>query len=77
MILRFLFYVFLIYLGYKLLFDFIIPVYRTTKKVKRGFREMQERMQQGPEQYQQNKSPEKNENDKARTGEYIDFEEIK
>ena len=45
MILRFLFYAFLIYLAYKLLFELVIPLYRTTKKIKRGIREMQEKME--------------------------------
>jgi hypothetical protein len=72
MILRFLFYAFLIYLAFRLLFNFILPVYRTTKQVKKGFREMHERMNQatGPQQ------PQKAE-EKPKAGEYIDFEEVK
>jgi hypothetical protein len=75
MILSFLFYVFIGYLLFKLVFDFILPVYRTTRKVKRGFREMHEKMQQNSQQYQKQSAPEQKP-DKA-VGEYIDFEEVK
>ena len=44
MILSFLFYVFVFYLGYKLLFEFILPLVRTTRQVRRGFRDMNQRM---------------------------------
>jgi hypothetical protein len=78
MILRFLFYVFLFYMLYRLVFDFIIPVYRTTKKVKRGFREMNERMRQ----HTQGVTPESPQVEKQKTadnkpGDYIEFEELK
>ena len=77
MILKFIFFAFLLYLAYKLVFDLILPVYRTTKKVKRGFREMQERMQeqqgQRPSQSAQNEPPPK----ASQVGDYIDFEEVK
>ncbi|MGN6399156.1 MAG: hypothetical protein ACTHMD_01805 [Flavisolibacter sp.] len=78
MILRFLFYVFLFYMLYKLVFDFIIPVYRTTKRVKKGFREMNERMQQQAEGFQQQHAqPSKPKVEQNRPGDYIDFEEVK
>ena len=78
-ILRFLFYAFLLYLAFRLVFDFIIPVYKTTKRVRKGFREMQNRMNQHTEQYQQQENyPKQNQtNNKTETGDYIDFEEIK
>ncbi|HUC82311.1 MAG TPA: hypothetical protein VMR70_15505 [Flavisolibacter sp.] len=78
MILSFLFFAFLAYLLFRLVFDFVLPIYRTTRKVKRTFREMNERMnaQQNtrPPQPQQEKS---NSNQKSTLGEYIDFEEVK
>jgi Sec-independent protein translocase protein TatA len=77
MIFRILFYAFLIYLAYKLLFELIIPLYRTTKKIKRGIREMQQKMEQ--QQHQQNgnaTSPDPNAA-KSKAGDYIDFEEVK
>jgi hypothetical protein len=81
MIFSILFYGFLIYLLYRLVFNFIIPIYRTTKQVKKGFREMHERMNQ---QYQQNGAhsqtthdQESKKPDTNKVGEYIDFEEVK
>jgi len=75
MFLRFLFYAFLIYMAYKLLFGLVIPLYRTTRQVKRGIRQMQEQMRQGgapPEEPVQQVKP------KPRAEEdYIDFEEVK
>ena len=78
-ILRFLFYAFLLYLAFRLIFDFIIPVYRTTKRVKKGFREMHERMNQHTEQFHQKDHTQhaQNNNNKGGSGDYIDFEEIK
>ena len=78
MILSFLFFAFLAYLLFRLVFDFILPIYRTTKKVKRTFREMNERMQQqnhsnGPQQETPKQAPQK----KTTLGDYIDFEEVK
>ncbi|WP_295125942.1 hypothetical protein [uncultured Chitinophaga sp.] len=48
--LKFLLYLFLTWLFYKLVFDFIIPVYRATKHVKRQMNDMQEHVR---EQYRQ------------------------
>ena len=77
-IFRILLYVFLIYLAYKIIFDLIIPVYRTTKQVKKGFKEMNERMndyrnQQGPQPAQ----PEQPKKSTDKSGDYIEYEEIK
>jgi len=79
-ILGFLFFAFIFYLAFRLVFDFIISVYRTTKKVRRGFRDMQDRMNQHAEQYnkQTNSSAEKvTDQKKTESGDYIEFEEIK
>ena len=70
--------VFLLYLLYKLRFDFIIPIYRTTKQVKKGFREMHERMNDQMNQQQGFQNPTSTTKAKSeKPGEYIDFEEIK
>jgi len=79
MILSFLFFTFVAYLIFKLVFDFIIPVYKTTRQVKQKFRDMNEQMrgQQG-QQASQNNQPKNNTDSKKSTlGEYIDFEEVK
>lgn len=78
-ILRFLFYAFLLYLAFRLVFDFIIPVVRTTKRIRKGFREMHERMNQHTEPYQpqENSTKQNQGTNKSGVGEYIDFEEVK
>lgn len=68
-----------LYLLYKLIFDFIIPVYRTTKQVNRKMSEMQSRMNEQMQQ-QQNKShsePPKEKTSQPSREDYIEFEEIK
>ena len=77
---RIIFYAFLLYLAYKLVFGLIIPVYRTTRKVKRGFREMQEKMQQQQQQaggYNSQPADNTTSNKTSQVGDYIDFEEVK
>jgi hypothetical protein len=77
---KYLFYFFLAYSLYQLIFKFILPIYRTTRQIKKGFREMQERMNgqpgQQPNPYQNTSAPTNTENNKQ-VGDYIDFEEIK
>lgn len=78
--LRFLLYIFLIYLVYQFVFNFLVPVYRTTQKLRNGFREMNNNMN-GPNQHQENSTTQKtqpqNSSSKEQVGDYIDFEEIK
>lgn len=78
--LRYLFYAFLIYLAYRLVFHFIIPIYRTTKQVKKQFREMHDRMEDHITQQQEANQPTsvpETEIKKQQAGDYIDFEEVK
>ena len=76
--LGFLFLLFIGYLVFKLVSDLIIPIYRTTRQVRKGFREMHQRMNQHEQQFQQQQSQTQNQNNnKGGAGEYIDFEEIK
>ena len=79
MILLFLFYFFLAYLLYRLVFHFIIPIYRTTKKVRQGFRDMQDKMNGQPNAYANNGagSDENKKPNLDNVGEYIDFEDVK
>ena len=77
--LRYLFFAFLIYLAYRLVFHFIIPIYKTTRQVKKQFREMHSQMQENMSQkqpYQQTATP-ATENKTQQAGDYIDFEELK
>ncbi len=72
--------IFLIYLLYRLIFDFIIPIYQTTKKVKKQFGEMQAGMD---EQLNKYKNQTKQTTTSASTApiakkeDYIDYEEVK
>jgi hypothetical protein len=77
MILSFLFYAFLAYLVFRVVFDFAIPVYKTTRKVKQTFREMNERMNQQNRQASSQQAAEETANKKSPLGDYIDFEEVK
>jgi hypothetical protein len=81
MVLSFLFYAFLVYLAYRILFGLVIPLYRTTRKVKRSFREMQEKMQQQQAQYHDAYSTQDTRSTAnakgAEPGDYIEFEEVK
>ena len=73
---------FLFYLLYKLVFDFIIPVYNASKKMKEQVNQMQQKMRE-----QQNQQPVREEtfvNNRAKTAtskgsakDYIEFEEVK
>lgn len=79
MIFSLLFYAFLVYLLYRLIFHFIIPIYKTTKQVKKSFRNMQDQMRQhaddAPNTVPNQPAPKKTGTGKV--GDYIDFEEIK
>ena len=82
-IFRLAFELFALYFLYKLIFDFIIPVAKTTKQVKKQFTDMstqmQEKMKQQQNQPQQNSFTQNTSTDKpaARSGDYIEFEEVK
>lgn len=73
-IFRILLELFVLYLVYKLIFDFIIPVYQTTKQVKQKVGEMQQRMNEQEKQFNTTtteKAP------RAAKEDYIEYEEIK
>ena len=76
--LSFIFFAFLAYLLFKLVFGFILPVYRTTKRVKKSFRDMHQKMQEQQAQGRQ-ATPQapRQTTKKATAGDYIDFEEVK
>lgn len=66
---------FLLYILYKIIFNFIIPVYQASVKVKKQFNEMQQKM------HQQMNTPPPPPTQKSAAStvaeEYIDYEEIK
>jgi hypothetical protein len=63
---------FVLYLLYKLVFDLILPLARTTKEVKKQFHDMNSRVQNDPPPH----SPTGNKPVSSK-GDYIDFEEVK
>ena len=72
-------YAFLIYLLYKFIFELVIPVYKTTRHLKKGFQEMNTRMNdhiknQRQEFDTQNKTKS---SPRQHSEDYIEFEEIK
>lgn len=73
---------FLIYILYKLIFEFIIPVFQATKKVKKQFGEMHTKMQDQMNKMNQqaNGTPPATKSTPASTpkgSDYIDYEEVK
>ncbi|MER3499171.1 MAG: hypothetical protein C4308_11335 [Chitinophagaceae bacterium] len=77
---RILLFIFLAYLAYQFIFRFIIPVARTTREIKKGFRNMQQKMDEFSAQQQNSNSSTHTNSSKTsgeKGGEYIEFEEIK
>jgi len=81
MILQYLLWGLLIYFVYRFVFNFLVPVVRASRQIKRQVRDFQSRMQ---EQNQQSQGPEHTPNNNssaqrttASKGDYIDFEEVK
>ena len=76
-------YIFLILAAivlYKLIFDFIIPVYRASRNIKKKFRDINQQMQERMNQsqgYSQQTPTFKNPENMPKKGDYIDYEEIK
>ena len=71
----------LAYVLYQFIFKFVIPVYFATRKIKKGFREMQAKMQeqQMNQQQQQGFTPHSSRpqaEPQKKAGDYIDFEEV-
>lgn len=84
-IFKVLFQVFILYMLYKLVFDFIIPVYRASKRMKNQVGQMQQKMQ---EQYRQQQAAQERAQTTAANSplaknegrvdkDYIDYEELK
>ncbi|MDO9373653.1 MAG: hypothetical protein V4725_13900 [Bacteroidota bacterium] len=79
-IFRVLLELFVLYMLYKFIFDFIIPIYRTTKQVKKQFGDMSAQMQENMNQQRQaytNATTVKQEKSTSPKDDYIEFEEVK
>ena len=72
-----------IYILYKIIFDFIIPLYKASKQMKSKMTDMQERMQQqqraqAEQQRNQNYPPQATKaTEQISKEDYIDYEEVK
>lgn len=75
--LKAIFELFVLYLVYKLVFDFVIPVYNATKQASRKMGEMQAKMNDhfNQQQQQANSTAEKPAGHSKE--DYIEFEEVK
>jgi len=76
---KYVLYAILAYIIYQFIFKLVIPVYLASRKIKKGFKEMQSRMQEHMQQ-QQGYTPQPSASkpeSKTKTGDYIEFEEVK
>ena len=79
-ILRLFFELFVLYLVYKLVFDFLIPVYQATKQVKQKMGEMQHKMNEHMKQQPGGagfNATAKEPQQKPGKEDYIEYEEVK
>jgi hypothetical protein len=75
---KLIFYGILIYVLYKLVFDFIIPVSRATGQIKSKIKEAQEQQRRSHEQQQQAETQQQfQQKTPPPDAEYIDFEEVR
>lgn len=80
-----LFLIFLFYMLYKLVFEFIIPVYNASKRMKDQVSQMQQKMQEEQQRQQFERNGYVNTNaaagkgaaDRSSDKDYIEFEEVK
>ncbi|MBL0307992.1 MAG: hypothetical protein IPQ25_18770 [Chitinophagaceae bacterium] len=76
---KYILFAILAYILYQFIFKLVIPVYLASRKIKKGFREMQSRMQEQMQE-QQGFSSQTSPSEpppKKKAGDYIEFEEIK
>ena len=76
-----------LYILYQFIFKLVIPVFIASRKIKKGFREMQSRMQEQMQQQQQQQQQQQSgyaqqtetsaPDSKFKSGDYIEFEEVK
>ena len=74
--LRYILLAFTIYFAYRFIVNFLIPVVKTTRQVKKQFDSVREQQQQ-PHQHQKPKPSPVQKDNKAGDNDYLEFEEIK
>jgi hypothetical protein len=67
---------FLIYILYKIIFEFIVPVYHSTKKIRKQFGDLHAKMQQDVNEYEKRKTAAEPKPAIKKEGDYIEFEEV-
>ena len=67
----------MLYLLYKLIFNFIIPVYKTTKQMKSKMQDMQEHIQRQQQQQQGATAAAESPKKAVPADDYIEFEEVR
>ena len=80
--LRYILLAFTIYFAYRFIVNFLIPVVKTTRQVKKQFDSVREQQayqhqQQQPHQHQKSKPSPVQKDNKAGDNDYLEFEEIK
>ena len=70
---RIFFLAIVIYLLYRLIFELIIPIFTTTKHIRKQFNNMQDNANASVKKREEEQASKS----KTRVGEYIEFEEIK
>lgn len=74
MVWKILFLTFVLYCMYRVTVRILLPIWRTTRQIKKGFRAAQEEMQRRQEAASSQGSPAQK---PPIQGDYIDFEEVK
>jgi len=75
---KYIFYALVLVLLYKLIFDFIIPIFITTKKMRDQFAKAKQQMEEHQNASQGNiKTSQDFSTENSKIGEYIEFEEIR
>jgi hypothetical protein len=76
---KYVLYAILLYLAYQFVFNLVIPVFLATRKIKKGFREMNARMEEQMRQKQGQQAAPGQGTPPAKEplGDYIEFEEVK
>ena len=76
-LIRVIFELLVLYLVYKLIFDFIIPVYKTSKQVSQKMGEMQSKMNDHLNKQQSHTNTAAEKPAEPAKEDYIEFEEVK
>ena len=77
---KYVLYALLAWFLYKFIFKLVIPVYLASRKIKKGFREMQEKMNASQQQQSAARPSQESKSSstgKKPAGDYIDFEEVR